>query len=273
MANITRNPGKPGTIKVTELVLKQTYRTNVDISSWRAAIRSAESIIAPRRRILYDLYEELMLDGHLHSVIDKRRRAVRAMPISFLKDGEEVPEVANFLNTAAFRMMLSDLNDHKFYGHTLVQIDFTGEKLTYKLIPRKHVVPEFGIVTINQGDTTGIDYRSAPEAAYIIEAGGDRDLGLLMSAGQYVIWKRGCIGDWSELGELFGRPLRKGKYNPSDEAGKTAVLSMLENLGGAPYIAYPEGTDVSVDPSGSNLTGDIYNALKTACNDEISKIL
>jgi len=273
MAKTTRKPGATGTIKVTELVLKQPYRSNVDIASWRTAIQSAESIISPRRLLLYDLYEDLMLDGHLRSVIDKRRRAVRAMPISFLKDGEEVEAVSNFLNTSAFRQMLSDLNDHKFYGHTLVQCDFTDEKLKYDLIPRKHVMPEFGLVTINQGDTSGIDYRSNPESGYVIEAGGNRDLGLLVSAAQYVIWKRGCMGDWSELAELFGRPLRKGKYNPSDTAGKAALLQMLANLGGAPYIAYPDGTDVTVDAAGSNLTGDIYQLLKAACNDEISKLI
>ena len=273
MAKTTRKAGATGTIKVTELVLKQPYRSNVDIASWRTAIQSAESIISPRRLLLYDLYEDLMLDGHLRSVIDKRRRAVRAMPISFLKDGEEVEEVSNFLNTSAFRQLLSDLNDHKFYGHTLVQCDFTGEKLKYDLIPRKHVMPEFGLVTINQGDTSGVDFRSNPESNYVIEAGGIRDLGLLVSAAQYVIWKRGCMGDWSELAELFGRPLRKGKYNPSDTAGKNALLQMLASLGGAPYIAYPEGTEVIVDAAGSNLTGDIYQLLKAACNDEISKLI
>ena len=273
MAKTTRKPGATGTIKVTELILKQAYRTNVDIASWRTALQSAESIISPRRRQLYDLYEDLMLDGHLRSVIDKRRRSVRSMPISFLKDGKPVEEVENFLKCGAFRKMLSDLNDHQFYGHSLVQIDFTGEKLTYKLIPRKHVMPEFGLVTINQGDSDGIDYRSDPECNYILELGDDRDLGLLVSAAQYVIWKRGCMGDWSELAELFGRPLRKGKYSPNDDAGKNALLTMLSNLGGAPYIAYPEGTDVTVDASGSNLTGDIYQSLKSACNDEISKLI
>lgn len=273
MAKIVRRPGQSGTIKVTELVLKQAYRTNVDIASWRTAIQAAESIISPRRRQLYDLYDDLMLDGHLRSVIDKRRRSVRAMPISFLKDGKPIEEIENFLNTGAFRRMLSDLNDHQFYGHTLVQIDFSGEKLTYKLIPRKHVMPEFGLVTINQGDSEGIEYRSDPECNYILETGDERNLGLLMSAAQYVIWKRGCMGDWSELAELFGRPLRKGKYSPNDDAGKNALLTMLSNLGGAPYIAYPEGTDVSVDASGSNLTGDIYQSLKSACNDEISKLI
>ena len=255
---VTRKAGATGTIKINELVLMQANRTNVDISTWRSAIQAAESVAVPRRRNLLNLYDDLMLDGHLQSVIDKRRRAVRALPITFIKTGKPVDLINNFLNTKKFGDLLTDLNDSKFYGHSLAQLDFTGEKLNYQLIPRKHVKPEFGIVTTTESDSTGINYREAPECNYILEAGGDKNLGLLMPAAQYVIWKRGGMADWAELAELFGRPLRKGKYNPNDTAGKNALLEMLKGLGGAPYIAYPDGTDVTVDASGSNLTGDIY---------------
>lgn len=273
MATVKRKAGSTGSININELVLMQANRSNVDIQTWRSAIQSAESITAPRRRNLLNLYDDLMLDGHLHSVIDKRRRAVRAIPISFLKGGKPIDTINDFLNSSSFRQMLTDLNDAKFYGHTLVQCDFSGEKLTYELIPRKHVSPEFGIVTVNESDFSGINYRNPPEFNYIIETGGSRNLGLLMPAAQYVIWKRGGMADWAELAELFGRPLRKGKYNPNDTAGKNALLDMLKGLGGAPYIAYPEGTDVTVDASGSNLTGDIYDRLKDACNAELSKLI
>lgn len=272
MAKITRKAGATGSINITELVLKQPNRQNVDIKKWRTAIQSAESTTFPRRSYLLDLYDDMMLDGHLISVIDKRRRGIKGLPITFVKDGTPVDEVNDFLKTKAFREMLADLNDAKFYGHTLVQIVFAGGKLTYELIPRKHVKPETGIVTLSEQDTTGVDFRSEPELNYILEAGGKKNLGKLMPAAQYVIWKRGGMGDWAELAELFGRPLRKGKYNPNDDAGKAALIAMLESLGGAPYIAYPEGTDVTVDASGSNLTGDIYDKLKEACNSEISKI-
>jgi len=272
MANIKRKPGATGTININELVLKQPNRQSVDIDKWRSAIQAAESTIFPRRRDLLDLYDDFMLDGHLISVIEKRQIAVKGLPVSFTKDGDPVDEVNNFLNTAAFGQMLSDLNDAKFYGHSLVQIDFTGEKLAYELIPRKHVKPELGIVTLNEQDATGINFREAPEVNYLLESGGRKNLGKLMPAGQYVIYKRGDFGDWSELAELFGRPLRKGKYNANDLEGKAALLQMLSQLGGAPYIAYPDGTDIEVDASGSNLTGEIYDKLKDACNAEISKI-
>lgn len=272
MAKTTRKAGATGSINITELVLKQPNRSNVDIKKWRTAIQSAESTISPRRKDLYDLYFDLILDGHLISVMEKRQRAVKSLPVIFTKDGAPVDQVNEFLDTKAFRDMLSDLNDSKFWGHTLVQLDFTGEKLTYELIPRKHVKPEIGVVTLSESDMSGVDFRSEPEFNYILEAGGRKNLGKLMAAAQYVIWKRGGFGDWAELAELFGRPLRKGKYNPNDNEGKSALISMLEKLGGAPYIAYPEGTDVQVDASGSNLTGDIYEKLKDACNAEMSKI-
>ena len=267
-----RTKGATGQINITELVLKTPYRGSVDIDKWRNALRSAESVYYPMRVLLYELYNELMLDGHLVSVITKRRRAVSGIPIVFLRKGKEEPTVMEYLKGNAFKKMLADLIDSRFFGHSLVQCYF-DEKFNYKLIPRKHVKPETGQVIKYETDQLGIPYREAPVWDYVIEAGDEKDLGLLLSAAQYVIWKRGCFGDWAELGELFGRPLRKGMYNGHDANAKDQLLTILEQLGGAPYIAYPEGTSVEVDASGSNLTGDMYEHLKNACNDEISKII
>lgn len=266
-----RTQGATGPINITELVLKSPYRGSVDIQKWRNAITSAESVYNPMRVQLYELYNDMMLDGHLVSVIGKRRRSIKKAPIVFMRKDKEVEAVTEYLKGNQFKEMLSDLLDSHFFGHSLVQCYF-DEKFTYKLIPRKHVKPEMGHVIRGENDQSGIPYRIPPVWDYVIEAGGDKDLGLLLSAAQYVIWKRGSFGDWAELGELFGRPLRKGSYNGHDSNAKDQLLTLLEQLGGAPYIVYPEGTSVEVDASGSNLTGDLYERLKNACNDEISKV-
>ncbi|MBV5327207.1 MAG: DUF935 family protein [Chlorobium sp.] len=275
MAKVTvpakRTKGASGQINITELVLKTPYRGSVDIQKWRNAITSAESVYNPMRVQLYELYNDLMLDGHLISVIGKRRRSIKKAPIVFMRKEKEDEAINDYLKGNQFKNMLSDLLDSHFFGHSLVQCYF-DEKFSYKLIPRKHVKPEMGHVVRSESDQTGIPYREGAVWDYVIEAGEDKDLGLLLSAAQYVIWKRGSFGDWAELGELFGRPLRKGSYNGHDAGAKDQLLTLLEQLGGAPYIVYPEGTSVEVDASGSNLTGDLYERLKNSCNDEISKV-
>ena len=268
-----RKAGESGQINISELVLKAPYRQSTDIQKWRNAILSAENIYNPNRTQLYDLYVDMMLDGHLTSVIDKRRRAVAGMPIVFMRKGKAEPSVTDYLKGRYFKQMLSDLLDARFWGHSLVQCYFDPDQFTYTLIPRKHVKPELGVVTISENDVNGISFRDGAVTNYVIESGWPNDLGLLLSAAQYVIWKRGCFGDWAELGELFGRPLRKGEYNGHDASAKEQLFTLMEQLGGAPYIIYPEGTKVEVDASGSNLTGDIYDHLKNACNDEISKLI
>ena len=93
MAKVTvpakRTKGASGQINITELVLKTPYRGSVDIQKWRNAITSAESVYNPMRVQLYELYNDLMLDGHLISVIGKRRRSIKKAPIVFMRKEKE----------------------------------------------------------------------------------------------------------------------------------------------------------------------------------------
>ena len=76
------------------------------------------------------------------------------------------------------------------------------------MIPRKHVVPQKGMIIKNQSDMTGFSYREFPYTNFLLEVGEGDSFGLLMKAAQYVIYKRGGFGDWAQYCELFGMPFR-----------------------------------------------------------------
>ena len=76
--------------------------------------------------------------------------------------------------------------DSIYWGHSLIQL---GDIITVDdvpafsdvcLIPRRHVVPEYGALIVNQSDTwqSGYDYRHSEMADWIVEVGGTHDLGL-----------------------------------------------------------------------------------------------
>ncbi len=254
--------------------IRQIQRSNVDIDKWRNSIRSAESVTNPNRTQLYDLYFDIMLDGHLSSVIDKRKTAVIKTPVVFTVDGKEDEEINLLVQAPWFNDMLTDLLDARFWGHTLLEFQFLPDgAITYNLIPRKHVMPQKGIVIKSQSDSTGIFYRELPYLNFCIEAGENDDLGLLMKAAQYVIYKRNCFGDYAQHAEMFGQPLRKGKYNPYDENSRNLLRQSLEETGSSSYVIFPEGCDVEFveakSPAGS---GELYSGLIEMGNNEISKL-
>jgi len=275
MAKVQRVENKKPEVIIQKIDIRQIQRTQIDIDKWRNAIKSAESVIMPRRILLYDLYFDIILDGHLSSVMDKRKTAVIKTPVVFSKDGNDIPEITKLTKSAWFQGMLTDLLDSKFWGHTLLEFQFSPDgTISYDLIPRKHVIPKFGQVVRDQADITGIPFRESPYTDFTLEAGDVNDLGLLMKAAQYVIYKRNCIADYAQYTELFGQPLRKGKYNPYDENTRKMLQESLEAMGSSPWVIYPEGTDIEFieakSPSGS---GQLYNGLIEVANKEMSKLI
>jgi phage gp29-like protein len=266
------NPGTTNLV-VQKLSITQVNRTNVDIKKWRSAVTSAESVQNPSRSTLYDLYAELLLDAHLQSVLEKRRTAVMNVPVTFRTDGDIDEELEMLIQSPWFSRMIADVLDTKFWGHTLLQFRKDGVFIDYDLIPRKHVMPERGIVKLNQNDSTGLPYRDGAIPG-VMEVGSRTDLGLLCQAAPWVIYKRNCMGDYAQYAELFGMPIRKGTYDGYDEIARQKLLNDLAEMGSAGVFVHPEGTSVdfveSTQKGGSN---EVYTGLINIANAEISKLI
>jgi len=273
-ASRTAGKAPKGKMVIQQIDIRQIQRTTQDIEKWRQAIQTAENIQFPRKIKLFDLYSDILLDAHLSSVIDKRKIAVLKSPITFTKDGKENEVICELIKSPSFVKMLDSLLDCRFWGHTLIEFEFNQNSIIPHLIPRKHVVPEKGLILINQNDQDGILYREAPYNNMMLEAGEPGDLGLLVKAAQYVIYKRNCLGDYSQYSELFGQPLRKGTYNPYDENSRTQLKSSMEEAGSSSWCIFPEGTNIEfVESTSKTGSSDLYSKLIELCNAEISKLI
>ena len=76
---------RPGQSAPGVVILTAPRRFGIDIADYTAAVRSAENVDMPSRTRLYDLYEDILMDTHLSSVIDKRINAVLCTDIEFRK--------------------------------------------------------------------------------------------------------------------------------------------------------------------------------------------
>jgi len=268
-------------IIIQQIEIKQLARGINDIATWRNALRAAENPKKPNRLLLYTLYAEMMLDGHLKAVYKKRRNAIIKTKIEFVKPGEKTTneDVLKIIERSWFIEMLKIMIDTTAWGHSL--IEFLPDPMDPSLgpgkavlIPRRHVVPELGYIAKKQGDASGIPFREPPTSNYVIEVGEVNDFGYLLEAAQYVIYKRGGFGDWAQFAEIFGMPFRKGKYNPNDPKSREILIESLDAAGSAAYAVYPEGTDVEfVNNTSNNSSSNVYSGLIEMCNRELSKIV
>lgn len=272
-----RNKRYKESIIVNQTNVRPIQRDRKDITKWRNAIISAEGTMQQRQR-LYELYDDMLHDGHLRSTVDKRVRAITNRALTFQIDGKEVEEVVDLSEKSFFEDLIKELVLAKMWGHSLVELHWPGPKTDpekfqgwSKLIDRRHVKPRLGIVTKDTHDMEGIPYREDPYKKVVIEAGDDEDLGLLLQCCQYVIYKRGGFGDWAEFAEVFGMPFRWATYN--NEQSREILTTALEEAGSAGYVVAPEDANLQyIYPS--NTTGtDIFDRLRRACNEEISVTL
>jgi len=267
-------------IKIVDqkITIAQINRGPADISNYRRSLNSAESLRNPNRKLYYELIENIKTDGILDAVINKRIRAVTTNPISL--EGTDDENTISLFQAPWMSELLALMMQRLFWGHSLVEPEFNEKAFKdpeleqlfkIKLIPRKNVSPEFGVITANANtfSNQGLPFREEPFADYLFEFGGERDLGLFMNLIPYVLYKRNNWADFAQYNELFGMPLRTYEYDPHQPDTRKQVESQAKAAGAAPYVIVPRGTEVTYHNAGTSAGNGGYKEFNDIMNNEM----
>lgn len=266
-------------VLVKEIKANSSMKT---INEWKLARRAFENQDNPNRVKLYELYEDILINGQLEAVWGKRRDNILNRRLNFVKDGVKDDQINQLLNSPDMRNLLEDLHNTIGYGYTLVQINniiFDEDQeyyhIEYDLIPRANVHPEmnFECVSIdpNKADID-FKYKEAPLSNYMIWAGKPKDKGLFFKVAPYILYKRGAMGDWAQFSEMFGMPFREALYDAFDEDTRTKVEEMLQNWGAGMSFVHPKSVEVKLhDTGGSTASSDVYDRFIEVCDAAIAK--
>ena len=102
---------------------------NPDIKSWRNANIAAKNIYRPNRTQLYDIYDELLLDGKLVSLLERIRLKCVNSKIVYHEEGrspESLADINAFLESPYFLDLLKYIIESAWYGYSLIEIRFTS---------------------------------------------------------------------------------------------------------------------------------------------------
>lgn len=252
-----------------------------DIAKWKRAIDAARSNTTPRRDRLYEMYDSIIVDGHLESVIEKFLSKVMNKQVMFTpKHGNEGMDTQMIdewvINTPWFRDLIRYRMQSVVWGHSLVElVPDAGVIDRAVLIDRRNVVPERAFMALSYYnlDGDGIYYLDDKKwNKYMLDFGGRLNYGKLMTASQYVIYKRGNVGDWAQFNELFGMPFREFHYNPYNPGDREKLEQAAKETGGAGYVVLPDGSKVTFHSNNSTGAVDTYEKLSAFCNAELSKL-
>lgn len=255
--------------------------TKQDVGRWRTAWQMAINVDNPRRAALYDIYTDTLVDLHLTGCISQRKG--KTLLKSFViknADGSEDEDALKIFESEWFYNFVSLALDSRFWGHSLIQLGdiITDENGVRKfadveLVPRKHVIPEYGVFVKEQtdGKENGIDYRSGSIADWCVEVGKPYDLGLLLKCAPHSLSKKNMTAYWDVFGEIFGMPLRIGKTNSQDPEDRQQIEDVLANMGAAAWGLFPDGTDIEIKESTRGDAYNVYDKRIDRANSEISK--
>lgn len=283
---VTRKKGKMPEkgVSITNINVRVPNRNSQNIESWRSAISAFENNTNPVRAYLYDLYKDIELDGQVISTWGKRCDAITNKRLLFKRDGEEDETITALLNSPDMRSIVKELLKSIAYGFTLIQIlgiwfdeDEEQYKIDWDLIPRKHVHPEKGFECVSYQQnmaTRDFLFMDKHNAGWMVWAGERDDMGLFSAVAQYVIYKRGGFGDWSQFAEMFGMPFRELSYDDYDPETRAKLEKAMEDWGAAGYIIKPKSAELTLhDTGGSTSSAEVYDMLISKCDAAISKVI
>lgn len=268
---------------VIELQRTTDALTRKDIKDWRDAWQLAINVDSPNRQRLYDIYRDVEIDLHLSGCVEQRIGFVMAKSFKIVDEkGNEDEEARHYFDQSWFKQLLRYVLESNFWGHSLIEL---GELTTdgdgclcysdVTLLPRKHVIPEYGriITDLGQDWTTGICYREAPFTDWLIEAGRPDNLGLYLKAATQTIPKKNMMAFWDTFGEIFGMPMRIARTTSRDKKEIDRLDRMLREAGASLSMVAGQDTEIEFVESGKGDAYNVYDKRIDRSNSEISKLV
>jgi hypothetical protein len=267
--------GKKQLVSSTIPHITTLYRIQSDLTTFSNALIYAQNILNPNRTELFRLYNDIMLDAHLTSVIATRKATILSAEFMFTKEGKEDKELSSVFKTKWFYDFLNLSLDSLFLGFSLIEFGnlVNDEFETITEVPRQYVKPEFGVVTPALGMITGTSYSELPYSDWAMLVGEKTNLGLLAKCAPYCLWKRNAMIAYAEFVEM-NQAIRILKTDAYDETTRQAGENFMRTMGNSAYAVLGKDDEVQFAET-RNASGaeQLYNGLINKCNEELSKLI
>lgn len=248
---------------VNQIVVKPPQRRTADIGEWRSALKSAD---AGKAKYLYNLFDDVLIDGLLSDAIEKRIEAVLNVGLTFVdQKGDEIEEIAEMINSSAGETLLRGILAQRFYGRSAVEISLNEGLQCYAIKP-KYIDLEKKHILLDDLGEKYIDYEGNQT---LLVLGKPLDYGLLLKATPFAIYKRGGFGDYAQWIELFGMPQRIGKYSTYDPESRKLLEEAFEKAGSAPWVVIPKESEIETLTHSQGSGKSSYDEFRKACNEEM----
>lgn len=284
-------PSKPETREIAVLSIRDRYSNypSQGLTPERLAAIFKEADLGDVYRQM-ELFEEMEeKDTHLFSVLQTRKLAVQGLDWEVMpySDDSQDKKIGDFVgdvlyNLEDFEDVLLDLLDSIGKGFSAAEIVWAIrngqariDSIQWKH-PKKFTFDEQWRLRLLT-DTDPVNGIRLPPGKFVVHqykarSGHPSRAGVIRVCGWMYLFKNFDIKDWVAFAEVFGKPLRLGKFpaNATKE-DKEALMQALISLGTDAAGMVSEGTIIDFIETKGTTGTNIYSALAEFCNKEISK--
>jgi len=244
-----------------------------------------------------DIYNQMLLfeemeekDAHLSSVLQTRKLAVTGLEweiIPFSEDAQD-KKITDFVvdvldNLPNFSDNLFDALDALGKGFSGQELEWdNGNETIVKNIewvhPKRFTFFNNIIPKIITDKEPSLGEEIPPFKLwwykYKARSGHDTRNGIMKVVAWMYLFKNYAIKDWVAFAEIFGMPIRVGKYEanasaPDIDALRAAIASIGTDAGGV----ISKNTEIQFVESVKQSSKDLYSGLAEFCNAEMSKAI
>lgn len=209
----------------------------IDLARWKSAYLAAKNVDFPNRNLIYEVFDNIMIDLDLSSVIETRVLNVQQSKfVVYDKNNKQQEELTLLFERQWFQDFIKYAMESRFEGFRLIEFfEFKddGEIAKCTVVNKYHVKPEKGIVTKEANDDKGFDYLNGPISQFYIPVGNTSDLGILYKVAPNTLAKKYALGTWAEFNEKMGIPFRTVHTNVADTKRQNQLAIIMENMGSA----------------------------------------
>lgn len=286
------NSPKPNMEEVAAVQVQDKYSTypSNGLTPVRLAqiFREADSGDVLRQMELFEEMEEK--DPHLFSQLQTRKNAVTGLDFEIISfsDDEYDKRIADFVkeeieSIEAIEDVFLDLLDAIGKGIATSEIIWGVDSGRYVIddIKWRHQKKffwdendSFKVMTEEFPNGMEIPDNKFIVHRYKARSGHPSRAGVLRVVAWMYLFKNYDVKDWVSFCEVFGMPLRLGKYNPSaSEEDKEALMKALVMLGTDAAGIIPDNTEIDFKESSKTTSINVYEALAKYCDSQISKAI
>lgn len=243
-------------------------------------------------RAQMELFEEMEeKDTHLFSQMQTRKLAVTGLDweVQPFSEDEIDKEIADFIDEQLkgienFDEVLIDMLDAIGKGISIMELAWTVEDGRNVIEDIEYVHPKKLVwdSTTDELKVCTREYPSGvelPENKFVVhkykaKSGHASRAGIMRVVSWMYLFKNYDIKDWVSFCEVFGMPLRLGKYDASaSESDKKQLMEAIISLGTDAAGIVPSSTMIEFIESQKTTSVEIYEKLARYCDEQISKAI